>query len=90
MKTIKVIQKDIDDGVRTHGNECAVALAVRRAFRTKDVSVGLGSCRVKEKEYTLPKKCEKFIERFDLTGKGKPFSFELGKLKNDGFLKHSN
>ena len=36
---VNVKQKDIDEGVQGSENSCALALAVRRAFKTSDVAV---------------------------------------------------
>ena len=70
---VNVSQKDIDNGVSGDGRECAIALAVRRAFKTDDVKVyvdwedcGKENDRqfmwflIKDKDYH-----EKYIDKYD-------------------------
>ena len=67
---INVSKKDIDNGIGGDGNECPIALAVRRAFKTDDVLVAI-DCeededtsymffRINDKDYH-----EKYIDKYE-------------------------
>lgn len=78
-KTIKVMQKDIKDGIRIDSKLCPVALAMNRAFRKVNINVaGPYFCyNVGEniKRIELPIKVAKFVSNFDSAEEVKPFSF---------------
>lgn len=81
---IRVIQRDIDEGVQSNCFHCPVARAVKRVFKATEVWVReiiivrkAGSQRT----YVTPEAAVDFIDRFDSTihefESPKPFSFTL-------------
>jgi hypothetical protein len=85
---VQVTKKDILKGIQQDCHECPVALAVARTFKSENVSVGGDSIEVETENgefffHKVPKKVQKFIEKFDDIGnrtdrqKLKPFSFKL-------------
>lgn len=76
--TLEVTQEDIDKGRQEDGEACAIACTLKR-FGYKHVNVDgetiwLGGV----KDYELPKKAQKFIDKFDEDKSSvKPFSFKM-------------
>ena len=69
---IEVTQEDIDKGVSDISNECAVALALRRKFKTNRVVVLVNHAKtIRDNEHTLTFKVrdklykEKHIDKLD-------------------------
>lgn len=68
--TIKVIQKDIDNGVRVNCYDCPIALSLRRKYKAaRSIEVGGSRADIHYKNHikyiTLPKSLVNFISRFD-------------------------
>lgn len=79
-KTIEVTQDDIDYGVSCQSGQCPVALAIKRAYNTNWVSVGLDKAMFKNgEELHLPYQVQIFIQKFDFFGRKRvlPFIFDL-------------
>lgn len=82
---IKVTKWHIARGTPEDSDNCAIALAIRGRFRTKDVSVRfIGGIRVADKLFHLPMEAAEFIRQFDDLANNdserralKPFSFRL-------------
>ena len=72
-KLIRVLKRDIQEGIRRHPHLCPVALAAKRA-RIRNVSVCIGSLD-SEHQWNYPSKVQTFIYRFDNDRKVKPISF---------------
>jgi hypothetical protein len=81
---IRVIQRDIDEGVQSNCFHCPIARAVKRVFKATEVWVReiiivrkAGS----ERTYVTPEAAADFIERFDSAilefESPRPFSFTL-------------
>ena len=67
---INVSQKDIDKGIGGDGNECPIALAVRRAFKTDDVLVSVDCEEDEDTEYMFFRintkdYYEKYIDKYE-------------------------
>lgn len=74
-KKIVVKKKDIKNGQPTP-SFCPIALASYRVFGPDAyISVDRSTIDINGEEYNLPKKAQRFVERFDDEGKVKPFSF---------------
>jgi hypothetical protein len=83
---IKVTLKDIEEGFRGSCYDCPVALAFKREVKpTTQIGLNVGTERILHREvhewdtYTLPKKAQTFIKRFDGGKPVKPFTFEIEK-----------
>jgi hypothetical protein len=83
---IKVTLKDIEEGYRGSCYECPIALAFKREVKpTSQIGLNVGAARILHREvhewdtYTLPKKAQTFIKRFDGGKPVKPFTFEIEK-----------
>lgn len=86
-RLVKVIRKDIERGFAGEAKRCPVALALQRTFpELDDLSVPGEDCKFYKSSSEsptspyykkLPKKVWKFIEHFDVSGTGKPFSFTI-------------
>ena len=88
---VTVTQEDIDRGYRGNSKRCPIALAMKRLFPEKDVSVGPARAticdpytpeRVDPYESTrtrlfLPEEAVEFIADFDCKGLVEPFTFEI-------------
>ena len=81
---IRVIQRDIDEGVQSNCFHCLVARAVKRVFRATEVWVHEIIIVTKagaQRAYVTPTAAVDFIERFDSVmlefESPKPFSFTL-------------
>ncbi len=83
---IKVTLKDIEEGYRGSCYDCPIALAFRREVKTTSITgLSVGAARILHREaytwnaYTLPKKAQTFVKRFDDGKPVKPFTFEIEK-----------
>jgi hypothetical protein len=83
---IKVTLKDIEEGYRGSCYDCPIALAFKREVKpTSPIGLDVGAERILHREactwnaYTLPKKAQTFIKRFDGGKPVKPFTFEIEK-----------
>ena len=83
---IKVTQKDIEEGYRGSCHDCPVALAFKREVKTAfEIGLSVGAERILHREvhewdtYTLPKRAQTFIKRFDNGKPVEPFTFEIKK-----------
>lgn len=77
---IKVKRKHIRRGVRNSDECCPVALAIYQATGIADVSVIEDQAWIEDYVVKLPKKVNRFIDRFDggkSRRKMKPFSFKF-------------
>jgi hypothetical protein len=81
---IRVTRRDIEDGVQGNSFHCAVARAVRRALRAREVWVREIIIVTKpgaKDTYVTPSEALDFIERFDSAmlefESPKPFTFTL-------------
>jgi len=84
---ITITHKDIREGEGNSGLSCAVALAVRRKFKTDHVYVQCENqsvnISVEDQEFkTDDPAVEEFIDRFDAGQDVEPFSFQINKLIN--------
>ena len=84
---IEVTQEDINNATTrikekacASGN-CPIALAVKRKFRRKNVTVGVGTLFFtrddNNKLYDLPAAARKFVYQFDRGQKVAPLTFEV-------------
>lgn len=73
---ISVTRKDIEKGIKENSKQCAIALAVRRASRSKNVSVGIIAIYINKKHYSLPDEAYDFMCAFDKGKLVKPLTFE--------------
>jgi hypothetical protein len=80
MDKITVISKHIAKGMRSSGNKCPVALALKDKFRDNWVNVNRLYIEIEGKFYNVPQSVKEFIDNFDTLGKGKPFSFFLKSI----------
>lgn len=79
--TIKVVQKDISNGVRGHCERCPIALAATRKLGCR-VTVFFGLMIIHRNKGsvlrgTMPYNAGDFAFYFDTQGIGKPFEFEV-------------
>lgn len=73
---ICVTKKDIENGKRREANKCPVSLAIKRTTKTP-VNVTRNYVRYKGYAYAVPRSVNRFIQKFDKTGLGVPFNFNL-------------
>lgn len=78
---ISVTQSDINKGDKRNAHSCAVARAVRRATKAKEVSITYGVISVGRKEFAMSSQVSNFISDFDAYLNVKPFSFTLPRVK---------
>jgi hypothetical protein len=76
-----VTEQDIKRGERHKTEKCPIARAARRALHSRHVEAEY-DCLVVEKAGTrrrlrIPQQASDFIEDFDASGSGYPFSFEV-------------
>jgi hypothetical protein len=83
---IKVTLKDIEEGYRGSCYDCPIAHAFKREVKTTShTGLTVGAARILHREactwnaYTLPKKAQTFIKRFDNGKPVEPFTFEIEK-----------
>jgi hypothetical protein len=76
-KSVYVRSLDIAFGKMYSGSNCPVALAMKRAFNTDKVIVGLHSARVNGGAVMLPAEAQQFIEKFDSNKHVEPFTFKV-------------
>lgn len=81
---IEVTERDIEEGTKKQCFSCPIARAMSRVFpnvraRVSYTYVSLGCDQWGHAGYIaeLPIEAHRFIERFDRTGRGKPFEFEV-------------
>jgi hypothetical protein len=75
---VKVTKEDIAMGIRRDDCECPIALAIKRAAKTSDVSVGFWTaCLGSRLCFPLPKEARDFVRVFDAGVQVKPFAFTL-------------
>jgi hypothetical protein len=76
---IRVTQECINDGVQCDCRACPVALAIRRKYPKRDVSVYRDEMLLRHpyRKISLPQRACDFITAFDEGMPIKPFSFEL-------------
>jgi hypothetical protein len=74
---ISVTQKHIDEGNVGDCAACPIALALARAFETRDVYAGTYSLCVENKCFSTPEVARNFMGDFDAGGPVSPFSFDL-------------
>ena len=75
---IRVKRKHIRWGRQEESDACAIALALMESFGAGDVTVGAKGASVYGIIYSLPKKAQKFIAKFDKNKSSvKPFEFTL-------------
>lgn len=74
---ISVTQSDINKGDKRNAHSCAVARAVRRATKAKEVSITYGVISVGRKEFAMSSQVSNFISDFDAYLSVRPFSFAL-------------
>lgn len=77
-----VNKRNIKMGVRGDCENCPIALALKRTFKTKDVLVGLNEPYYVTQDnemvnFKITKSMERFIERFDEEKPVKPSRFRL-------------
>jgi hypothetical protein len=63
--TIEVTQEDIDKGIRSRSDDCAVARALKRQLRTYDVSVSALGVMIHGESYKAPVGLATFVRDFD-------------------------
>ena len=63
--TIEVTQEDIDEGIRSRSDDCAVARALKRRLNTYDVSVSALGIMVYGQSYKAPVGLANFVRDFD-------------------------
>lgn len=80
MDKITVTSKHIAKGMRSSGNKCPVALALKDKFRGNWVNVNRIYIEIEGKFYHVPQSVKEFINNFDNFGKGKSFSFLLKSI----------
>lgn len=85
MLTIKVMQKDIDAGIRYHTGQCPIAKAIRR--KTKKVVTVSNLIRINRIPYAGvnsedKEKIQNFVSDFDIGGpkKVKPMTIKIERL----------
>jgi hypothetical protein len=84
MITVNVTANHIARGVKKSRCYCPIALALRETFgqnsdpRVDKVYLALGTLTT----YQAPPEVRDFIDTFDATGWGKPFSFQLEPIQN--------
>jgi hypothetical protein len=77
---IAVTQDDIDNGTQRDADLCPIAYASRRGGIATAVVGTDSACGWIKGFYvnpTLPLMAREFIRRFDATGEGRPFVFEI-------------
>ncbi len=77
MDRIRVTRADIENGAANDECNCPIALALKRAFATRNVVVGSGGIAVGGKIYDTPVAVVEFINKFDDGMNVEPFSFCL-------------
>ncbi len=84
---IVVTQDDIREGIRKEETSCPIAIAA-----TRDLGVPAEATRESlwfdhsngEAYCALPLMAREFIRRFDATGQGRPFVFEIEVVEDGG------
>ncbi len=62
---IHVTQEDIDNGEQKNIHGCAIARALKSAFKTEDVIVSSSLIRIDDKSYPTPLIAKDFVCKFD-------------------------
>ncbi len=73
---VRVTKRHIAAGRRFHSDSCPIALALSEHFGFVCVAEN-GFLDDSDRYRRLPKKACAFIDTYDKTGKGAPFSFEI-------------
>jgi len=83
---IKVTKKNIEQGVRGSYSECPVALAFLDSglfglpyVESPYVTECSRTSPLTNRRFKLPREVTKWIEEFDVTGKGSEFEFEFSR-----------
>lgn len=78
--TVNVTQEHIDAGEPCMSKLCPIARAIQDMFPDADLRVSNLELRLERRNalstYSLPQKAVEFIRSFDMSGTGKPFTFE--------------
>lgn len=79
---IEVTKEDIKNGTPQDAGKCPIALAAKRKVKNMGWVIADrlyidGYPEGEEKFIDMPKKCEAFIDKFDMVKPVKPFSFTL-------------
>lgn len=78
MKRIRITDQKIEDGQPGEIDLCPVALALKEAFKTDNVSVDQNTLSVTVSyEFETPAKVRQFIKKFDDNQQVQPFEFTL-------------
>lgn len=79
MRTFKVTQEDIEQGIQEDECRCPVALCLRRTLdlAPTEICVADAWVEVRGKKHIAPREVELFIDLFDRGEQVFPFSFEL-------------
>jgi len=73
---VEITKSDVENGLKGSPTHCPVALALRREFPNKEISVSISALYLGNTEYWGGFRLTKQIQNFDRDGK-----FELGKYK---------
>lgn len=77
---VSVTKRDIEEGDRFDGRSCPIALAIRRAMRTKSVAViGANIIYIRKLLWKGEKRVKDFIRKFDSGQRVQPCSFTITK-----------
>ena len=74
---IYVTKSDIKEGIQCSSGQCPIARSLQRRFPGRHVSVGAHGGAVGGRIFPLPPSAQRFIVRFDVGRKMRPFSFTL-------------
>lgn len=78
---VEVTPRDISKGLTGSCRECPVALAIRRATRSRNVVALYQSCDIGRRSFRVPVSVDRFITAFDHADRNlsvKPFTFRIG------------
>lgn len=91
---VTVTQEDIDNGVRTFADRCAIANAINRLFERRMTVCSFGICDNKpvtlfpaDVLFTFPKNVLEWIERFDEGQNVEPITFEIQPIERPEAVK---
>lgn len=77
--SINITRAHIRDGVRGSECNCPIALALKDALITNNVSVSGSGIYVNGTKFEVDKNDLKFIDRFDRGQRVRPYSFSLNR-----------
>lgn len=72
---VKVLPRDIENGMRVSCTDCPIARAVKRAVKHTRVRVMSNHVTVGARYYPLPAVARRFVDRFDMGRPVKPITF---------------